>query len=70
MFSISRRLSAVLFVLALVTAFLVLRPLFVRLLRSAEDSEVHWTSLTTPASYLIGAVASLWMIERVSGFWV
>jgi hypothetical protein len=59
----------VLFVLALVSAFLVLRPAFVRLLRSANDNDVHWSSLTQPASYLIGAVASMWMIERVAGFW-
>jgi hypothetical protein len=58
-----------LFVLALLAAFLVLRPLFVRLLRSASDNDVHWSSLTVPASYLIGSVASMWMIERVAGFW-
>ncbi len=69
-FNVGVEIGQVLFVLALVTAFLVLRPVFVRLLRSAKDNEVHWTSLTTPASYLIGAVASLWMIERVSGFWI
>ena len=69
-FNVGVEIGQVLFVLALVTAFLVLRPVFVRLLRSAKDNEVHWTSLTTPASYLIGTVASLWMIERVSGFWI
>ena len=57
------------FVLALIAAFLVLRPAFVRLLRLATKNEVHRSSLTVPASYLIGTVASMWMIERVAGFW-
>jgi hydrogenase/urease accessory protein HupE len=69
-FNVGVEIGQVLFVLALVTAFLVLRPAFVRLLRSASDNDVHWSSLTQPASYLIGGVASMWMIERVAGFWV
>ena len=68
-FNVGVEIGQVLFVLALVAAFLVLRPAFVRLLRSARDSTVHWSSLTVPASYVIGAVASMWMIERVAGFW-
>jgi hydrogenase/urease accessory protein HupE len=68
-FNVGVEIGQVLFVLALVAAFLVLRPAFVRLLRSARDNEVHRSSLTVPASYLIGTVASMWMIERVAGFW-
>jgi hydrogenase/urease accessory protein HupE len=68
-FNVGVEIGQVLFVLALVAAFLVLRPLFARLLRSASENDVHWSSLTVPASYLIGAVASMWMIERVAGFW-
>jgi len=68
-FNVGVEIGQVLFVLALVTAFLVLRPALVRLLRSARDNEVHWSSLTVPASYFFGTVASLWMIERVVGFW-
>jgi hydrogenase/urease accessory protein HupE len=68
-FNVGVEIGQVLFVLALVAGFLVLRPAFVRLLRSARDNEVHWSSLTVPASYLIGTVASMWMIERVAGFW-
>ena len=68
-FNVGVEIGQVLFVLALVTAFLVLRPALVRLLRSARDNDVHWSSLTVPASYFIGAVASMWMIERVAGFW-
>jgi hypothetical protein len=69
-FNVGVEIGQVLFVLALVAAFLVLRPAFVRLLRSGQDNDVQWSSLTVPASYLIGSVASMWMIERVAGFWV
>ncbi len=68
-FNVGVEIGQVLFVLALASAFLILRPAFVRLLRSARDNEVHRSSLTVPASYLIGTVASMWMIERVAGFW-
>ena len=68
-FNVGVEIGQVLFVLALVAGFVVLRPALVRLLRSARDNEVHWSSLTTPASYLIGTMASLWMFERVVGFW-
>ena len=57
-----------LFLLALVAVFLVTRPLLKRLL-SAQDHEVHWTWITTPASYVIRGIASYWLIDRVSGFW-
>lgn len=36
-------------------------------LRSGRDNEVHWSSLTAPASYAVGFIASFWMIERVQG---
>ncbi len=68
-FNIGVEIGQILFVLALVAVFLVLRPLFARLLRSAADNDVRRSSLTVPASYVIGAVASMWMIERVAGFW-
>ena len=68
-FNVGVEIGQVLFVLSLLVAFFVLRPAFVRLLRSAKDGDVHWSSLTAPASYLIGTVASFWMIERVVGFW-
>ncbi len=68
-FNVGVEIGQVLFVLALVAAFLILRPIFVRLLRSARDNDVHWSSRTVPASYFIGTAASLWMIERVTGFW-
>ena len=69
-FNIGVEIGQVLFVFALVAAFLVLRPVMLRLLLSAKDNVVHWSSLTTPASYVIGSLASFWMIDRVSNFWV
>ena len=69
-FNVGVEIGQILFVLALLVGFFVLRPAFVRLLRSAGDNDVHWSSLTTPASYVIGSVASYWMIDRIAGFWV
>jgi len=68
-FNVGVEIGQILFVLALLVGFYVLRPALIRLLLSARDHEVHWSSLTAPASYLIGSIASFWMIERVAGFW-
>ncbi len=68
-FNVGVEIGQILFVVALLTGFVVLRPVLVRLLRSARDQQVHWSSLTSPASYVIGAVASYWLIDRISGFW-
>lgn len=68
-FNVGVEIGQILFVAALLAAFFILRPVLMRLLRSARDNEVHWTSLTVPASYFIGSVASFWMIQRVAGFW-
>jgi hydrogenase/urease accessory protein HupE len=67
-FNVGVEIGQILFVLALVAIFLVTRPLMKRLL-SAQDHEVHWTWVTTPASYVIGGLASYWLIDRVSAFW-
>ena len=53
----------------LLFGFLVMRPVFMWLLRSAQDNELRWSSLTTPASFVIGGIASYWMIDRIAGFW-
>jgi hypothetical protein len=62
-------IGQILFVHALLVAFFLLRPLLVRLLRSARDGDVHWSVVTLPASFVIGIVASYWMMDRISGFW-
>jgi hydrogenase/urease accessory protein HupE len=61
-------IGQILFVFTLLAAFFVLRPIMVWLLQSARDGEVHWSTATVPASYLIGSVASFWMIDRIAGF--
>ena len=54
---------------ALLLGVLVMRPVFMWLLRSAQDNELRWSSLTMPASFVIGSIASYWMIDRIAGFW-
>lgn len=68
-FNAGVEIGQILFVAVLLLGFVVLRPVLVLLLRSARDQKVHWSSLTAPASYVIGSIASFWMIDRVSGFW-
>ena len=68
-FNIGVEIGQILFVLTLLAAFILVMPLFNRLL-TADDKTVHWTSLTTPASYIIGGIASYWLIDRVAGFWL
>jgi len=68
-FNIGVEIGQILFVLTLLAAFFILRPLLRKLLKS-DDEAVHWTSLTTPASYIIGGIASYWLIDRITGFWV
>lgn len=69
-FNVGVEIGQILFVLALLAGYFILRPLLVRLLRSSADEEVHWSALTSPASYVIGSVAAYWMIDRIGGFWV
>lgn len=68
-FNVGVEIGQILFLLALVAAFLASRPLLKRLL-SAQDHEVHWTWIRAPASYVIGGLASYWLIDRISGFWL
>jgi hydrogenase/urease accessory protein HupE len=67
-FNIGVEIGQVLFVMALLAAFFTLRPALVRLLKSPRDPVTHWESLTVPASYVIGCLASYWMIDRIAGF--
>ena len=69
-FNVGVEIGQILFILALLVGFFGLRPLFVVVLRWGQDSKVHWRSLTMPASYVIGTIASYWMIDRISAFWV
>ena len=67
-FNLGVEIGQILFVVALIAAFLLLRALVVRW-GNRDDGQLHWTSMTVPASYVIGTIASYWMIERVAGFW-
>jgi hydrogenase/urease accessory protein HupE len=53
-FNVGVEIGQILFVLLLVAGYLLLRP------RRA---------ITVPASYVVGILASYWLIDRVSGFW-
>ncbi len=68
-FNIGVEIGQILFLLALLAAFYITRPLLKRLLSLSHDHEVHWETLTTPAAYIIGGIASYWLIDRVSRFW-
>ncbi len=67
-FNVGVEIGQIFFVIALLAAFFIVRPVLVSVLRSAADQELRWTSLTQPASYVIGCIASYWMIERVARF--
>jgi len=68
-FNVGVEVGQILFVLALLVAFFALRPGLARLLKTPSDPVTHWESLTVPASYVIGSIATYWMIDRVAGFW-
>ena len=68
-FNVGVEIGQILFVAALLVAFFLLRPVLSRLLLSAKDGLVHWSTATVPASYVIGSLASFWMIDRIAGFW-
>jgi hydrogenase/urease accessory protein HupE len=69
-FNVGVEIGQILFLLALIVAFLIARPVLTRLLRMDADRTIHWETVTTPASYVIGGLASYWMIDRIFGFWV
>ena len=69
-FNIGVEIGQVLFVLALLLAFYLIRPVLIRVFSTARELSMHWTTLTTPVGYVVGSLASYWMIDRVAGFWV
>ena len=68
-FNVGVEIGQILFVLALVAGFFVMRLVYIRLSQAATKDDLHWSALTTPASYAIGTIASYWMIDRIAGFW-
>ncbi len=69
-FNVGVEIGQILFVLALLVGFFALRGAYMRMSQTMNADDLHWSSLTTPASYVIGSVASYWMIDRIAGFWV
>ena len=65
-FNVGVEIGQILFVAALFAGYAVLRVLSRR--PTAEDGRSA-LRLAVPASYVIGTVASFWMIERIAGFW-
>jgi len=65
-FNIGVEIGQILFVAALFAGFGLLRFL---MRRSTDENGRYALRLAVPASYVIGTVASFWMIERVVGFW-
>jgi len=67
-FNVGVEIGQILFVIVLIVGFYFLKKL-VTAVTSRPMEHDQWRSLTVPASYVIGIVASYWMIERVVGFW-
>ena len=65
-FNIGVEIGQLLFVVAVMAMFTVLRPLWVSIRPSASWSQ---SLPLVSAAYCIGTVASFWFIERVYGFW-
>ena len=69
-FNVGVEIGQILFVFLLLLAYFVVRPVVIRILKSADDKTVHWQPVTTPACYIIGSISSYWLIGRVSSFWL
>jgi len=68
-FNVAVEIGQILFVCAVLAAYFLLKPIMARLLLSARGGEVHWSTATVPANYVIRSIASYWMIDRITGFW-
>ena len=68
-FNVGVEIGQILFVAALVVAFFVIRPVLMPIVRGKAGEPPHWTTLTTPASYVVGIIAAYWMFDRINGFW-
>ena len=65
-FNVGVEIGQILFVAALFAGYALLRVL---MRQSTDGNGRHALRLAVPASYVIGTVASFWMIERIAGFW-
>lgn len=72
-FNVGVEIGQIVFVGLLVVGYLMLRTA-IRVAKGTGTADVpywglHPSSLTLAASYVIGGVASYWMIQRMAGFW-
>ncbi|MDH3589021.1 MAG: HupE/UreJ family protein [Gammaproteobacteria bacterium] len=68
-FNVGVEIGQVLFVAALVTMYVLARAVAGRPANRDVLSVPAWERWAKPASYVIGSIASYWMIDRVAGFW-
>ena len=75
-FNVGVEAGQIAFVLALLAAFLLLRPLLQRIGDAASSTGVapearKWNlhRLERPTGYVVGCLAAFWLVQRVSGFW-
>ena len=69
-FNIGVEIGQILFVVLLAVVFLLLRKGVAAAAGSDTSASIlRQSKVTIAASYLIGGVASFWMIQRVAGFW-
>ena len=69
-FNVGVEIGQILFVMALVGLFFALKAVAERLAAASSLVDKGWAALPVPASYVIGGVASYWMIDRIMGFWI
>ena len=68
-FNVGVEIGQLLFVLALLAGYFLLRPLLARSSGRARERGVYWSRLAAPVSYAVGSIASYWLIGRVAVFW-
>jgi len=69
-FNIGVEIGQILFVAAVILVFLVTVYFTKKLKDQSVMKQLFLTRIERPAAYIIGSLASFWMIERVTGFWI
>lgn len=70
-FNVGVEIGQILFVFALLAVFVLIRFLLKQFLSvRRRDGFLYWNSSTVTAGYVIGCVASYWMVDRIAAFWV
>ena len=69
-FNIGVEAGQVLFAAAVIALFLTGILLFKKFKNRTSPKELLMLKIERPAAYVVGTLASFWMIERVTGFWI